>query len=123
MAENTAFTCPQCGKEIKDPGSFCPHCGAALPRDQEQDSSGVGYWNFYGVFDPEEEIDEPKGMGARGTLRFLAVVCLAAALILGFALTSWKWGFKWEKAWPVWAVGGGVGLVLVGLSFLVKKRE
>lgn len=123
MAENTVITCLQCGKEIKEPGSFCPHCGAALPKPESEQNSGVGYWNFYGVFDPDEEIDEPKGMGARGTLRFLALVSAVAAVILGFALTSWKWGFSWKKAWPFWAAGGGLAVIFVILSFFAKKRE
>lgn len=123
MAESTTITCLQCGKEIKDPGSFCPHCGAELPKPLSEQNSGAGYWNFYGVFSDDEEIDEPKGLGARGTLRFLALACVAAAVIIGFALTSWKWGFSWRKAWPVWAVGGGAAVILVIISFFTKKRE
>lgn len=121
MAEISVVTCPQCGKEIKEPGRFCPHCAAPLPQP-EQDPN-VGYWNFYGVFPDAEPDEENKGLGPRGVLRFAALVVLIAGLIMGFAFSSWGWGFHWDQAWPFWAAGSGAAVLLFLISLLVRPKK
>lgn len=120
MADASVFTCPECGKEIKERGKFCPHCAAPLPLPEPD--SDIGYWNFYGaISDPEPEAN--PGLGARGVFRLLSVVAFFAFFIAGFAASGFAWGFRWYKAWPFWAIGVGVAAVLFLISFLMKPKE
>lgn len=119
MADKAPITCKVCGKEISEPVSFCPHCGAELPRDEDPT---IGYWNFYGMIPDDEELTAGP-MGARGWLRVAAVAVFFLGIVLGLGLNGWKWGFRWQRAWPVWAGAAAAAVILLALSFLVKKPE
>ena len=121
MAESKAIKCPECGREIKDPGRFCPHCAAPLPQPEQ--NPDVGYWNFYGAIPPSEEPEAHPGLGKRGTLRFISVAVLIAGLVAGMAASGFNWGFHWDRAWPFFAAGGGLAIILFLISFLIKPPE
>ena len=120
MADISVLTCPECGNEIKERGKFCPYCAAPLPQP-EQDPN-IGYWNFYGAA-PDPEPEAHPGLGKRGWLRFAAVVALFAGLIAGMAASGFNWGFHWDRAWPFFAGGGGLAVILFLVSFLVRQPE
>ena len=120
MADISVITCPECGKEIKEPGRFCPHCAAPLPQP-EQDPN-VGYWNFYGAL-PEPEPEAHPGLGKKGVLRFISVAALFAGLVAGMAASGFNWGFHWDRAWPFFVGGAGLAIILFLISFLIKPPK
>lgn len=80
-------TCPECGKEISDSASFCPHCGYLLALSKSSRST---------------ELSEPKKNNALG---IAYVVCGVAAVIFGIFTLAIIIGF-------FAIIGGGVFISL-----------
>jgi len=132
MAKKAKIICLKCGRGITEPVRYCPYCAAPLPgaglepeeeeEKQEQDPN-IGYWNFYGAApEPEEELTAGP-MGARGWLRFAAVVVLIGSLVAGLAGNGWSWTFNWTSARLIWLIGLGTAVLLFALSFAFKKKD
>ena len=127
MAEKRApIICIQCGKEILEPGKYCPYCSAELPSGgeeaPEQNNPNIGYWNFYGAVPDDEDLSAGP-MGARGWLRFIAAAILVLSAVAALGFNGWSWTFRWGRAGLILGIGAGLALILFALSFAFRKQD
>ncbi len=127
-SERASIFCIKCGREIKEPGRYCPYCAAELPGQEEEGEErkeqdpNIGYWNFYGAI-PDDENLTAGPMGARGWLRFIAVALFVLSAVAALGFNGWSWTFRWGRAGLILGIGLGVAVVLFALSFAFKKQD